>query len=115
MRQIDRAHRWIERRKEHIGGDDIRLREPVEKGRLAGVRVADQRHHGIRHAFAALTMQPPRSLHLFEIALDPRDPLFDHPPIGFDLSLAWAAEKAKAAALPLEMRPGADQPALLVS
>src|SRR5207253_6084114 len=52
--------------------------EPVEERRFAGIRVSDQRHHWIWHTFAALAMQPARSLHLFEVALDPRDPLFDH-------------------------------------
>ena len=50
-------------------------------------------------------IQLARSLHLVELVLDARDPLLDHPAIGFDLGLARPTEKSEAAALPLEMRP----------
>ena len=45
-------------------GEHTRLREPVEQRRLAGVGVADQRHHAIRHPLTARAVQPPRRLHL---------------------------------------------------
>ena len=38
----------------------------------------------------------------------------DQPPVGFELTLAGSAKKSKTAALPLQMGPGAYQPAFLI-
>jgi hypothetical protein len=59
-------------------------------------------------------MQLAGAFDLVEFAFDAPDAVFDHAPVGFELRLARPAEKAEAAALALEMGPGANQPAFLI-
>ena len=59
-------------------------------------------------------MQRAGALDLDELGLDLGQPLLDDAAVGFELRLAGSAEKAKAAALALEMGPGSHQPALLI-
>ena len=114
MRQAQRAQGRIERRKQHVGGLHVGARQPVEQRRLAGIGVADQRHHAIRHPLPAGAMQPPRRLHLLEFVFQPRDAVADQAAVGFDLGFAGAAHEAEAAALALQMGPGPHQPAALI-
>ena len=52
MRQLDRARGRVERREQHVLGEDLGRRQPVEQRRLAGVGVADERDDRVRHAGA---------------------------------------------------------------
>ena len=114
VRQCDRPQRRVERGKQHVGRDNARRGHAVEQRRFAGVGVTDQRHDRIRHALAAVAMQLAGALDLVELAFDAFDAVFDHAPVGFELGFARPAEKAEAAALALEMGPGAHQPAFLI-
>jgi hypothetical protein len=86
----------------------------IEQRRLAGIGVADQCDDRIRRALAAVAVQLTGALDLVEIDFDAGNALFQHAAVGFDLGFAGTAEKAEAAALALEMRPRAHQPALLI-
>ena len=59
-------------------------------------------------------MQFAGSAHLVELAPKLAHACADHPPVRLDLRFAWAPQEAEAAALPLQVRPAAHEPALLI-
>ena len=60
-------------------------------------------------------MQRVSALDSRKLAFDFRKPLIDYAAVGLELSLARPAEEPKTAALALEVGPGTNQPAFLVS
>src|SRR6185437_8647738 len=64
---------------------------------------------------ARAAMERAGALHVRQLALQLGDALADQAPVDLELALAGAAEEAEAAALTLEMRPGAHQPRALIA
>ncbi len=114
MRQLHTPQRRIERRKQHVLGQDAGAGDPVEKRRFPGVGIAYQRHDRMRHLPALGAMKLASAHHLLKLALEPDDPLLQQAPVGFDLGFTGAAHETRTAALALKVGPASDQPALLV-
>ena len=113
-RQRDPAHRWVERRKQHVLGHHRGPGHAVEQRGFARVRIAHQRDDRERHLTARGAVQlaglddfgqlPTQAHHLF----------VDGAAVGLDLGFAGAAHEAKPAALTFKVGPGADQPRALI-
>ena len=113
-RQGELAHGRVEGGEDLVARVDAGTGEAVEQGRLAGVGVADQGHDRVGHALAGLAVQAAGAADAGQLLLDPDDPLGDPAAVELELALAGTAQEAEAAALALEMGPGADQARALV-
>jgi hypothetical protein len=112
--QGERAHRRIERREEHVGGENARADEVVEQGRLARVGVAHEAHDRIGNPTARTPVQAARTLDVLDLDLQPFDLVGDDPLVRFQLGLAGSRQEAAAAPLAFEMRPRPHEPTALI-
>ena len=88
---------------------DARAAEPVEEGRLAGVRIADERDDRRAGAGTGTPAQLSARAHPLEsLAHDP-DALVDEPPIRFELGLSRPAQP-DSPLLALQVGPASDEP-----
>src|ERR1043166_7674404 len=108
-RQAQRAYRWIERREELVLGDDPGVRQRVHQRRFTRIRIAHERHRGVRHFEPLAALDRAGLLNGREALLQLSDPLADTAAIDLELRLAGAA-RADAAAQARQVRPLARQP-----
>ena len=112
--QAQAAKRRVEGGEQAVVGKDLRAGQGVEQRRFSGVGIADQGNRRLGRPAPVVALQAPAGDHRFEFLLDADDAILDDPPVGLDLGLAGTAEEAETAALPFEVGPAADQPALLI-
>ena len=101
----------VERVEEPVAHADLRARELVQQRRLAGVRVAGERHRRQVRALALGALDGAVGAHVVEPAAQRGDAVARQPAVGLDLGLARSpgadAADAAARAETLEMRPQA--------
>jgi hypothetical protein len=107
------ARGGVEGVEQTISNSHRRAGQGVQQRRLAGVRIAGQRHRWELRALALGPHHGPAGAHLRQLALQRRDPVACQPPVGLDLGLPRAAG-ADSAAQPFEMRPQPSHPGQVV-
>ena len=113
-RQGDRPHGWVKRRKKLVTGAHRSTCQAIEERRFAGIGIADERNEGVGNTASSSAMKRAGALDALKLAPHAGDTLGDHTPVGLDLGLARPTEETKAAALALEVGPGAHKAALLM-
>ena len=93
----------VEGGEEAVLGEGPGRGQPVEQGRLAGVRIAGQRHRG--DAVPPAPLDTAGALDLREVLLQPADAVAQDPAVLLELLLTLAAALAEAAALAREVAP----------
>ena len=106
--QFEAADRRVQRREKLVLDVDARIGERIEQGRLAGIRVAHQRHGGHLGTDSVLAIHRAAGVHVLEPFAQLLDAAADQAAVCFELRFARAAQP-DAAFLPLEVGPAADQ------
>ena len=98
----------VERLEQAVVHGDVRVREPVQERRLAGVRVSGERDERRRGLAALLALGRAPQPQLLQPFLEDGDPCAGKATVGFELRLTRAAASgARATAQALEVRPHA--------
>jgi hypothetical protein len=88
MNASTRSWGRFEIHEEAVLGDDARVRDGVEHGRLAGVGVADEGHLAVTTAGATVTLHAACAVDLLEFATDGVNAVDEASTVGFELGLA---------------------------
>ncbi len=109
IREIQTAHRRIERCEELVGRIRLRPRQPIEQRRLAGVRVPDECDGRNRRALALAACRLALGHDFIEAAVQCLDPVAEQAAVRFELSFTRTA-KSDTALLALQVSPSPDEP-----
>ncbi len=113
-RQLQLADRRIEGRERHVLGEHVCAGETVEQGRLAGVRIADQRNDRRAGTAAAGALHGAGAFDFIQIAPQADDLVVQHPAVRLKLAFTWARQEAGATALTLKVGPRAHEARALI-
>lgn len=100
----------IKRGKQLIGRVGGRTGQRVEQGRLAGIRVTDQRNRESGPSIPRSSLGAALAPEGFELLSQTPDSGSEHPPVKFELGFPWTATNPDAAALALKVGPATHQP-----
>src|SRR5207302_384402 len=113
-RQLEAPDRGVERREEPVLGEDSGMRQRVEQGRLAGVRVADERDPHEARLDTGLALRAPSAVEVREVALETGDARAHAASVDLELGLP-RAPRPDTAAEAREIGPLPSQPRQLVA
>src|SRR5207248_11287841 len=89
-RELQATGRGIERREQAVLDEGVGVRQPVQQGRLAGIRVADERDRRELAAPAGLAPGGPGLGETLQLAFELVHASLDAPPVDLELGLARA-------------------------
>ena len=101
------AHCRIERREELVLGEDLAFGDKVHQCRFADIGISHERH--AYQLSTVGTLHGHLAVDLLEVLLQFGDAVAHDTAVGFDLAFAGAAARARAAALPFDVRPQTGQ------
>jgi hypothetical protein len=88
--------------------------QAIEQCRLAGIRIAHERHHRFARTLAAGTLHSACAAHIVQLRLEPDDLVVEHPAVGFKLALPRPGQEASTTPLALQVGPGPHKTGALI-